>query len=258
MPSAAVGTVVGWAIAPVFGVVSLLRRARTFHPRGPIYHAVVARHPDAPADLGPLADRLAGLALVRWSGALWKRSERLPDVLGCAIRFRRSDRDTAAPRRGDQDLLFATIRRPWTMPSSPFTTKVGDYLANTFYAVSPFDVGERRRVYFRLRPVLPPRRNGGSRDRRLEWATQRGEAALDLGVGRGPFGPWSPLLRVSLVRRAHVDGEALRFDPYRDGRGVRPRGFVHALRRGVYRLSQRVRPAASMGAEHGACSGETS
>lgn len=245
--SAALGTAVGWAIAPVFGVVSLLRHARTFHPRGPIYHAVVARHLEAPPELGPLADRLTGAALVRWSGALWKRSQKLPDVLGCAVRFRASDRDTATPGRGDQDLLFATIRRPWTMPSSPFTTKVRDYLANSFYAVSPFDVGLGHRVYLRLRPVLPPQRGNGGRDARLERATERGEATLDLAVGKGPFGPWSPLVRLRLVREAHVDGEALRFDPFRDGRGLRPRGFIHALRRGVYRLSQRARPRSQEG-----------
>jgi hypothetical protein len=240
---AALGFAVGWAVAPLFGLSSFLRRARTFHPRGPIYRAHGVRHRDAPPELRALAGRLEGPALVRWSGALWKRSQRLPDVLGCAIRFRRSEGDSAAPERDDQDLLFATIRRPWTMPSAPFTTNVRDYLANTYYAVSPFDVGEARRAYLRLRPAVSPGACRGSREARLASATSRGEATLDLGIADGPFGPWSPLLCVRLVAEAEIDGEALRFDPFRDGRGVSPRGFVHALRRGVYRLSQRARPA---------------
>jgi hypothetical protein len=240
---AALGVAVGWAIAPFFGLSSLLRQARTFHPRGPTYHALVVRHRDAGPEVGGLAARLEGPAVVRWSGALWKRSQRLPDVLGCAIRFRRSEGDSAAPERDDQDLLFATILRPWTMPSAPFTTIVRNYLANTYYAVSPFDVGEPRRVYFRLQPAVSPRASRGSREARLASATERGEATLDLGIADGPFGPWSPLVCVRLVAEAEIDGEALRFDPFRDGRGLRPRGFVHALRRGVYRLSQRARPA---------------
>ncbi len=250
---AAWGTAVGWALAPLFGLTSLLRHARTFHPRGPVYHAMIARHPAATPDRQLLAERLEGPALVRWSGALWKRSHGLPDVLGCAIRFRRSHDDTATPSTDDQDLLFATILRPWTMPSAPFTTNVRDYLVNTFYAVSPFDVGERRRVYFRMRPVMPGHGGTatGTRDERLKVATERGEAMLDIGLSTGPFGPWAPLLQLRLLREANVDGEALRFDPFRDGRGVRPRGFIHALRRGVYSMSQRARPSQGDGARNG-------
>ncbi|MEO8183439.1 MAG: hypothetical protein ABI895_31785 [Deltaproteobacteria bacterium] len=47
-------------------------------------------------------------------------------------------------------------------------------------------------------------------------------------------------------RRRHfldLDQEALRFDPFRAGRGVTPVGFVHALRRATYLASQRARPA---------------
>lgn len=37
--------------------------------------------------------------------------------------------------------------------------------------------------------------------------------------------------------------------PFRAGRGVEPRGFVHGLRRGVYTLSQRARPRSEQGRE---------
>ena len=47
------------------------------------------------------------------------------------------------------------------MRSSPFTTSVRHY---TYYAASPFEVGERRRVYLRLRPVFPHHENGGRRE----------------------------------------------------------------------------------------------
>lgn len=237
------GRAAGWAAAPLFGLVSLVRHARTFHPRGPVFHATVTRHATAPEHLHALADRLAGPALVRFSGALWKHAESAPDVLGCALRLRHDRSDSAEPGAGDQDLLFATILRPWTMALSPFTTNARDYLANDYFAVSPFDVGLERRVYLRLRPAHPSSATQGTRSERLARDVEDGRASLSLELAQGPFGPWAPVAAVVLERAAEVDGEALRFRPFRQGRGIRPRGFIHALRLGVYTLSQRARPA---------------
>ncbi|HEX4340869.1 MAG TPA: hypothetical protein VH062_33405 [Polyangiaceae bacterium] len=238
----ALGVAAGWVMAPLFGLVSFARQARTFHPRGPTFHAVVTRHTSTPASLELLADRLVGHALVRFSGALWKNSENIPDVLGCALRFRRTDENSAEASPGDQDLLFATIRRPWTMPLSPFTTRIHDYLGNDYFAVSPFDAGVGRRLYLRLHPEHASSDPTGSRRARLAHEVERGHAHIHLEVSEHPFGPWSPLVIVSPERVANVDGEALRFRPFRDGRGMHPRGFIHALRVGVYSTSQRARP----------------
>ena len=234
-------------MSPLFGLISLLRRARTFHPCGPVYHATVMPHPAARSDLEPLAARLAGRALVRFSGALWKHAESLPDVLGCAIRLRRDAGETPEPATDDQDLLFATIRRPWTMPFSPLTTDVGDYLANDYFTVSPFNAGLRCPVYLRLHPRTAARGDEGTRSERLARAVHRGHATLNLELGTDPSGPWRPLGVVSLQGPARVDGEALRFRPFQNGRGVQPRGFIHALRLGVYATSQRARPSSSRG-----------
>jgi hypothetical protein len=208
-----------------------------------VFHAVLEPHPDAPEELRPLAARLAGPALVRFSGALWKHADCFPDVLGCAIRLRRDERDTAVPGDDDQDLLFSTVLRPWTVPISPLLTRVRDYLANDYYAVSPFEVGLTRPVYLRLQPARESKLAGGTRTTRLLHEVELGSASLFLDVGKGPFGPWSPCLSVALERAAPIDGEALRFRPFRAGRGVHPHGFVHALRIGVYSFSQRARPA---------------
>src|SRR5262245_17927287 len=105
------GAAVGWAVAPAFGVISFLRHARTFHPTGPVYVATAAPHAEAAPRFEYLAKRLSGRALVRFSGALWKHAEGIPDVLGCAIRFWRGSEETPEPALDDQDLLFATIRR---------------------------------------------------------------------------------------------------------------------------------------------------
>jgi hypothetical protein len=256
--SFALGVAAGWAMAPLFVLATLVRRGRTFHPCGPTFHATLARHPKLQAEFAPLADRLIGRALVRFSGALWKHFETVPDALGCAVRLRRDDAETSEPSTGDQDLLFATFRRPWTMPLSPLLTDVRDYLANDYFGVSPFDAGLAEPVYLRMHPTC-----GGAagddleqideareleeekrpRSERLVREVERGRAALNLEVGRGPYGPWAPVVALSLERVAQINGEALRFRPFRDGRGIRPCGFVHALRVGVYKLSQRARSA---------------
>lgn len=229
-------------MAPMFALTSRVRRARTFHPRGLTFLATVAESPDVPRELSSLATRLAGSALVRFSGALWKSAEGVPDVLGCAVRLQREQREKAIPADDDQDLLFATIRRPWTMPLAPFSTNVHDYLANDYFAVSPFDAGLARPVYLRLHPEGRSADGEGSRLDRLTREVERGGARLRLDVSDRPFGPWTPVVTLVLERLARVDDEALRFLPFRAGRGVQPRGLVHAMRIGVYRLSQRARP----------------
>jgi hypothetical protein len=237
------GRISGWVVAPLFAVVSFARRARTFHPSGSTLHAAVLRHPRAPAELHVLADRLAGHAIVRFSGALWKHAERLPDVLGCAIRFRRDLRDDAEAAADDQDLLFATIRRPWTMILAPITTHIDDYLHNDYFGVSPFDIGAERPVYFRLRPQRSAALCEGTRSVKLVSDVER-RAALELQCSANPYGAWQPVVELVLERPALLDDEQLRFSPFRTGRSVRPRGFIQAMRRSVYQASQGARQAA--------------
>ncbi|MBX3261737.1 MAG: hypothetical protein KF782_18785, partial [Labilithrix sp.] len=266
------GELLGAAAAPAFALTSALRRARTFHPRGDCADADVAVADGVPREHRALAERLAGNAFVRFSDALTKKKARWPDVLGCALRFGGEVDDPAAD--GDQDLLLATIKRPWTMPLAPLTTKVHDYLANDYFAVSPFSVATPRPgggarpwlVYFRLRPgskepggvitVEPStgpisalrastprsrRSRAEQRRRRFERAIANGSAVFTLGIASGPWGPFAPLVRVQLVSVRLTDPPGLRFDPFRAGRGIAPRGFVHALRRGAYGASQRAR-----------------
>jgi len=246
--SEAVGSAVGAFIAPFFALTSALRRARTFHPCGELVDAVVTPHPLVRERHRAFAERLSGRALVRFSDALTKGEARWPDVLGCALRFGADH----AHLDGDQDILFATILRPWTLGLAPFTTRVSDFLGNDYFAVSPFSVEGLGRVYLRLRPShracagrsadapgSPPQR----RVLRLTREVAAG-AELVLGAAKTPYGPFHPIARLRLVHVWEDEPRELRFDPFRAGRGVHPRGFVHALRRAVYPASQRARAAA--------------
>lgn len=243
------GVVIGVLAAPVFALTSALRDARTFHPRGDCADAEVTMSDGVPAELSKLAASLCGMAFVRFSDALTKKKARWPDVLGCAIRFGDYVDDPAA--HGDQDLLLATIKRPWTMPFSPLSTHVHDYLANDYFAVSPFSIrGLDASVYFRLHPKRHVTQTSGidatesnpeRRRHRLADAIAESASCLVLGVGRGPRGPFAPLVDIELVRMRDGDPVGLRFDPFRNGRGIDPHGFVHGLRRGVYAASQTAR-----------------
>jgi hypothetical protein len=234
----------GLLLAPLASLVSHARRARVFHPVGRTFRA----HIEAQSGLGPewaeLAARLSGPALARFSGALWRGNFEACDVLGVALRLRKTADISAERAASDQDLLFATIVSPLTMPFAPFTTNAHDYLANKYWAVSPFDVGRPKHVKFRLSPLKGYARqpSSESRDQALASAVERAHVPLRLEA-RSTFElGWQPLATVWLTEPLEIDQEALRFSPFQTGRGLVPSGFVHALRRATYAASQRARP----------------
>lgn len=238
------GFVGGALLAPWTGLVSWARRGRMFHPTGTVFSAQVHAVAEDPAERA-VAERLAGPALMRWSAAWWKQKQ-WPDVLGCAIRFTHHPLQAHA-RDGDQDLLFATIRRPWTMLLSPLTTNHRDYLANDYYAVSPFEVEELGRIEWRLKPSNPSP-PADSRAERLLAAVSSHAASVTLEYApyRAPLritdeSPFRPLVRIEPLEIAPINQDVLRFDPFHADRGIHPVGFVQWLRKATY-ASSRLHP----------------
>jgi len=241
------GTAVGALVSPAFGLISALRRARTFHPRGDLFVGHLHVDPAAQADDAVLGRRLQGEVLLRFSDALSKQGPRRFDVLGMALRFGRG----VAGFDGDQDLLFATIQRPWTMPIAPVLTDTSDYVGNDYFAVSPFATPEHERAYFRVHPEVSGvwGRDDGApalpahemRRERIIALAEGSDLELELGISKGPWGRFRPLGRMTIDRALPRDPVALSFDPFRSGAGIRPRGLVHALRRGVYAASRTTR-----------------
>lgn len=236
------GLWVGVLLAPFIAAVSGARRGRMFHPEGLTFRA----HVDAVDGLGEpwaeLARRLEGQALVRFSGALWRGKFEHLDVLGAAVRLLGNGAVSSQRESGDQDLLFATIISPLTMGLSPLTTDAHDYLANKYWAVSPFDVGWRRNVKFRLSPARAAQPHRSSRNAALDELVREGPVPFRVQARHTFELSWHTVGTLWLVGRADVDQEALRFSPFQNGRGIAPRGFVHALRRAAYPASQLARP----------------
>jgi hypothetical protein len=238
------GLMVGSWLAPLTAAVSAKRQARMFHPDGVVYRASVSACVDARA-LSSAATRLAGTALVRFSSALWREGHEWPDVLGAAIRF-----EGAA----EQDLLLATIRFPWTMPFAPLATRFHSFAWNHYHAVSPFELDGVGPVKLRLRSPRIANDSGKPREQHLLTLASAGRARFVLECRLLAVAPlarrWEPLVNLELTRPAKVDQQALRFSPFRDGAGIHPTGFVHALRLGAYGASQSARPQREADAPH--------
>jgi hypothetical protein len=231
------GLLVGAMLAPLTAAMSKAREARMFHPDGLVYAASVEPSARAP-DLWRLAERLGGQALVRLSSALWRKPHEWPDVLGAALRF--------GDGPAQQDLLLATIRFPWTMPFAPLATNFHSFLWNHYHAVSPFEVDGVGVVKFRLRSPRLSRDGRLSRAAHLRQAVAEGRAVYELELRRLSEPPlarhWEPVARITLEQQRELDQQRLRFSPFRDGAGIRPIGFVHALRVAAYAASQQARP----------------
>ena len=230
------GLFVGALLAPITATLSKAREARMFHPDGLVYEAKVESAARTP-DLAQLAERLGQRALLRLSSALWRKPHEWPDVLGAALRF------GEGPAR--QELLLATIRFPWTMLFAPLATNFHSFLWNHYHAVSPFEVDGVGIVKFRLRsPRLS--NQGLSRAEHLRQAVTERRAVYELELRRLNEPPlsrhWEPVARITLLKARDLDQQALRFSPFRDGAGIRPIGFVHALRVAAYAASQQARP----------------
>ncbi|AUX19943.1 hypothetical protein SOCEGT47_003980 [Sorangium cellulosum] len=232
-----IGRVIGGALSPLVLGGSFLRAARLFHPDGVVYCAGV-KALAVEGEVGALAQRLAGPALVRLSGGMWRwrggKGERRPDVLGISMRFRASEEITPLVSPGDQDLLFVSARRFALLPVALFTTNRRDFLANDYYAQLPFDVAGLGRAEFRLIPMRAAT-VGQNRRERLECAAAAGLALLRLEVRRrGLRKRWMAVADVVLYEAVDVDQKALHFSPFHAGRGIVPRGLLQATRRPTY------------------------
>ena len=205
------GFLCGFPLGMLTGSLSFIRNARMFHPCGILVKGKV---------ISKGAIEFPEEAMLRFSSAWWKHKE-WRDVLGVAIRF------------GDvQDLLFASFKHPWQTPVGPFLTKYHDFFLNDYYAVSPFLVNKKK-VYFKLQ-VEDFLDIVGTRDERLRKNIGRAKIILMMGN----YKEWHPIAEISLLEEIDMNQEELKFNPFLNGFGIYPKGFIQYLRVGSYRFSQ--------------------
>jgi hypothetical protein len=227
------GWAAGLALSPVVAAVSWLREGRVAHPSGIVCAADVV--PVAQGELAVFAKRFTGGAIVRFSGAFWKRID-APEPLGCAVRFRGPRPLVADPSPGDQDLITAT-------PS----LYRHDFLRRPYYAIGNFDADTLPDVALRLLPVDTSPHPGATRRERLLHAIDTNQANLRLEIRprRDSDMPWSPLLELHISGLLLMDQANLGFSPWRSGLGLIPRGALHAARAAVYPAGQAARRLAA-------------
>lgn len=215
----ALGELIGYPVGLLTGAISFLRNARMFHPKGILTKAEVeSLLPDMP---------FTEKVLVRFSSALWKDRE-WKDVLGISLRFYRDKVPV-------QDLLFASFPYPWETPIGPFLTDHKDFFANTFYAVSPFEYqGEKMKFKITFSDTC----QGENRHEKLMYGIHHHHYLI---LWKGDDKNWTQVARIRLLKEIALDQEDLRMAPFLNGLGIKPVGFIHYLRIGAYRFSQKGR-----------------
>lgn len=231
------GFILGWPLGLILAAGSLLRNARFFHPRGLLFCGEIEAAPDSPV-------KLPSHVLLRFSSGWWKHVE-WPDALGIAVRMSFTPIKTTATHKDDIDLLFASFSRPWQMFLSPFMTEHHDYLSNSYFAISPFQLHDGRIIDFMLSPSRG-HRTGGTREENLLGNVLGGKTVLRLMIKERHQETWRMVGRIMIREESHLDQESLRFHPFHTGTEMRPYGFLQYLRKGPYTLSQMVRPGSEI------------
>lgn len=229
----ALGMLVGATIAPSFFSLAFARGGRVFHADGETFGGrFVATGDDA------FARRLEGRVLVRFSPGIARHLSEAPDVLGCAVRFRRQgELDDPTLQAGDQDLLTASVRSFRHLKAAKLSTNSHDYLDNVYWAVALFTVPGHGVGTLRWTGHTRPSDPDTSRSTRVNEAIASRDATLRLEFV-SIAGETHPLGELRLEQRLEIDQGALRMSPFHEGRGLHPVGFINGIRRVAYWASE--------------------
>jgi hypothetical protein len=230
-------------VAAGFYALAALRRRRSLHPTGIGYRGWLQVPIEWPPRSGvPLLFQAGAThqALLRFSRGTGL-PEPLPDALGVAIKLP----DAHGPGV-DQDLLLTSssdrpLLRRLLFPSTSF-------VRGAFSTALPYDLGSERVVLLLVpAPISAGASTGGEDHRHVGGALAelRAVAAsgleLELRTARS-FGRSQPLATVTVGPPLSPNQtEALRFNPWTTGPGIRPSGWLNLLRDAAYQASQRGR-----------------
>jgi hypothetical protein len=231
----------GPALAAGFYALATVRRRRSLHPVGMGYQGWLQVPDEGPPRPGvPLFQAGATHpALLRFSRGAGL-PEPLPDALGAAIKLP----DAHGPGV-DQDLLLTSSTDRPLLRRLLFPAR--SFVRGAFSTALPYDLGSNRVVLL----LVPAHSNAGrSADgdghRPAGGALAELRATADglrfeLRTGRS-FGHSQPLATLRLGAPLPAEQtEALRFNPWTTGPGIRPAGWLNLLRDVAYRASQRGR-----------------
>ena len=232
----------GPVVAAGFYALAALRNRRSLHPTGIGYQGWLEVSNERPARTGvPLfqagATHPAVLRFSRGAGLPGP----LPDALGVAIKLP----DVYGPGV-DQDLLLTSSTDRPLLRRLLFPAR--SFVHGAFSSALPYDLnGERVVLLLVPLPTSVGGSAGGGGHRPVSGALAELRAAtahrlrLELRTASS-FGRSQPLATVTVGPPLPAEQtEALRFNPWTTGPGIRPSGWLNLLRDGAYRASQRGR-----------------
>jgi hypothetical protein len=232
------------AAAPVvaagFYALAALRRRRSLHPAGVGFQGQLLVSNDAPdrPEVALLRPGVTYRALLRFSRGAGL-PEPLPDALGVAIKLP----DAHGPG-ADQDLLLTRSTDRPLLRRLLFPAR--SFIRRAFSTVLPYELdGERVVVLLVPAPAGQRRSPGGVAAGGGALAELRAAAVAGLGFElrtAGTLGPSQRLATLTVDEALPAEQtEALRFNPWTTGPGIRPSGWLNLLRDAAYRASQRGR-----------------
>lgn len=220
----------GQAAAAVFGALSRLRGAKSLHPHGVAFDAVLAidGNPDAPpASL--LRDAAEHTAVVRFSRSVGLPTA-LPDFIGISLRLP----DVHGPGRHQDLLLVTSVDAPVLHHGF---VPVKDAQSRVYSSALPYRAGDES-FLIGARPVDGSPRPGG-RDEldRLRRASAMGDLRFELCVAP-VLGRFRRVGELRVGDPLAATGDRTPFNVWNTGGGLEPSGILQRVRRSAYRGSQ--------------------
>jgi hypothetical protein len=227
----------GLALGATLAGVGFVRRAKPVHPHGVTYSArlSVPGAPWAPAGSALLSAPDEHAAIVRFSRSIGTPRP-LPDLLGMSLRVL----DAYGPDLHQDFLLVTCGARPLL---HHVLLPARDVQQRPYSSAFPYRAGDRRFVVGALPDPESPRPEGTDELHRLARAAATGRLTFALAVASVP-GNFEPVGSIRVEQPLPDTFEALRFNPFHCGGGLRPSGLLNRMRRTAYPLSQRTWAAA--------------
>ena len=194
--------------------------------------------PQAPAAVAFLRTPAEHSGIVRFSRSLGMPAW-LPDAFGIALRLN----DLHGPGRHQDFLLVTSFDHP-VLHHLLIATR--DAQARPYSSSLPYLAGNERILIGALPLPDSPRPSGRTADERLVRAAATGRLRFALAVA--PYrGRFAPVGELSIGARLPGDRDAMAFDPYNCGGGLRPAGALNRLRPAAYASARAARSTVGAG-----------
>ena len=221
----------GISIGAVLAALAAVRRGKAFHPEGVVYDArlVVPGAPAAPRGAKLLSQPGEHRSLVRFSRAVGLPRP-IPDLLGLSMRL-----PDVYGRGRHQDFLLVTSA-DYPLLHHIFLPAV-DAQQRPYTSALPYRAGGDLFLVGALPDSDSPRPAGRNEFDRLKAAALTGRLSFQLAVA-SMAGRFRRVGTVHIGERLGPELDALRFNPWNTGGGMKPAGWLNGARDRAYKLSQ--------------------